>query len=484
MSEIMEVLTPDSDVSGSLRKKAKIVTDFDDNLRSCVNNLHASLNDVRHRLGFGRALAAPQTGLSLRIIVVNLGAAPITLINPEITWRSDAMQSVWDDCLSTPELIVKIQRHQSISLKYQNIHGEFRDWNELPADYSELLQHEYEHLDGVLMIDHAKGDNVLPSAHKSRVCPPVAESRISLSKIQRAHQHINPLFTQSRLFRSSFLSQACKANIWLKDETDNPIACFKGRGAEHYLSTVFSPEDKRPIVCASAGNWGLALAWSCQQRKRPLEVFVPSNANPLKVSKIKALGAKIQHYGDDFDSAKEQAKLYSQQHAYCFLEDGKEVAVSEGAGSIGVELLSKGQHFDAVYIPLGNGALINGVARWVKASSPSTQIIGVVPKGADSMYCSWLQSRAVERDSVNTIADGLAVRSPIPEAVMDMQGLVDKVILVDDPQIQRAMEDAETADSLRLEPSGAVAIAGVIAMSEEQALQGHIAVLLTGANRG
>jgi peptide deformylase len=483
MNKPMSVLIPETDTTGVLRKQAEKVTNFDNGLLDQVGRLHATLDEIRQQLGFGRALAAPQAGISKRIIVMNLGAGPITLINPEITWRSDEMQDVWDDCLSTPDVLVKISRHLSISIHYQDVSGKVHHWHQLSADISELLQHEYEHLAGTLMIDYATADNVLPSSQRNTLPSAEKSSRISLTRIKQAHEHINPTFINSPLVQSDSLSQRINTNVWLKDETQNPIGCFKARGAENYLAILAKAAAKKPIVCASAGNWGLALAWSCHQRNYPLYVFVPVNANAVKVDKIQSLGATIIKSGKDFDDAKQQAKVFSQEQDYLFVEDGKEVSVSEGAGTIGIELLDAKRDLDAVYIPLGNGALISGIACWIKAASPGTKIIGVVPQGADSMYHSWKSSSPVIRNAVNTIADGLAVRIPVPEAVEDIKGIVDDVILVDDEMILQAMQMMEAHDSLILEPSGAAGIAGLLASHHQSSSDENVAVILTGANR-
>jgi peptide deformylase len=226
MPTIMTILTPATDPSGCLRQVAKPVTEFNHSLFHLVSDLHATLNEVRLALGFGRAMAAPQVGISRRIIVINLGAEPITLINPTIIWRSDAMQSVWDDCLSTPDVMVNLERHQSISIRYQDVNGTCRVWEHLPDNLSELLQHEMEHLDGVLMIDHASPEQIIPASQKRLHATTLTSSRISLERIKRSSGHINAAFLQSPLTFSASLSQRFETRLWLKDETDNPIHCF------------------------------------------------------------------------------------------------------------------------------------------------------------------------------------------------------------------------------------------------------------------
>lgn len=123
--------------------------------RDAGRRLHATLADFRARHGFGRAVSAPQIGVARRFIAVNLGEEPFTLINPEITWRSENTFTLWDDCMSFPSLLVRVRRHRSISLRYLDEDGAVQTTPELDRPTSELLQHEIDHLDGVLALDRA-----------------------------------------------------------------------------------------------------------------------------------------------------------------------------------------------------------------------------------------------------------------------------------------------------------------------------------------
>jgi threonine dehydratase len=163
------------------------------------------------------------------------------------------------------------------------------------------------------------------------------------------------------------------------------------------------------------------------------------------------------------------------------VEDGLEREISEGAGSIAVELLEKDAGFDAVLVPLGNGALLNGMARWLKSASPSTRVIGVAAAGAPAMAHSWSRKTVVRDDAVNTIADGVAVRIPVPEAVADMEGIVDDVLLVQDETLVDAMRLAHRHLGLVLEPAGALGVAAVLTRPEQFAGR-HVAVVLSGGN--
>ena len=149
---VLEILT---DENPKLRLVSKPVQLGDPTLQHNVADLAETLRDFRDRAGFGRAISAPQVGIMKRLIVMNLGEGPVALLNPVIVERSSKMQTVWDDCLSVPGRLVEVERHASISVHYQDFDGTDVAWNELAADMAELLQHECDHLDGILMTDRA-----------------------------------------------------------------------------------------------------------------------------------------------------------------------------------------------------------------------------------------------------------------------------------------------------------------------------------------
>jgi peptide deformylase len=124
-------------------------------VRSALERLHATLRAQRAHLGFGRAIAAPQIGCALRLVAFDLGQGARTLANPRIVSRSPATFTLWDDCLSFPELLVRVRRHRSIALEYQDEHGRPQRWQDLAPAESELFQHELDHLDGILALDRA-----------------------------------------------------------------------------------------------------------------------------------------------------------------------------------------------------------------------------------------------------------------------------------------------------------------------------------------
>lgn len=303
--------------------------------------------------------------------------------------------------------------------------------------------------------------------------------RISLDRIAHATRTIDPAFRDTPRHDAKALGGRLGCRVLLKDETATPIRSFKGRGADYFVRTLADPPAR--LVCASAGNFGQGLAWAARSRGLACDVFAATMANPLKVERMRAMGAAVHLAGADFDAAKAAARVHAAALGAPFIEDGREVAISEGAGSLAVELLADQPALDALYVPLGNGALLGGVATWVRARSPATRIIGVCATGAPAMQLSWLRKQIVETERTTTFADGIAVRVPIPEAVDDLDGLVDDIVLVDDDETLRAMRLLRETEGHEVEPGAAVGVAAVV--RDQRRLAGRtVATILTGAN--
>lgn len=307
---------------------------------------------------------------------------------------------------------------------------------------------------------------------------PAAEHRLSLRAIAGAMEAIDPVFLHTPQYECEPLGAALGCRLVVKLETLNPIRSFKGRGAGFFVAGL---ADTARLVCASAGNFGQGLAYACRSRGLPLTVFAGRHANALKITRMQALGATVLRQGDDFDAAKLAAAAYAADTGAQMVEDGLEPRISEGAGTIGLELLQAATPFDALLIPLGNGAMLNGVARWAKAHAPHTQIIAVSAAGASAMVESWRAGRIVSRPQIDTIADGIGVRLPIPAAVADMRGLVDDAVLVEDATLVQAMQLAHRHLGLVLEPSG---VAGIAALLEQRSrfAGARVATVLCGGN--
>lgn len=304
------------------------------------------------------------------------------------------------------------------------------------------------------------------------------ETPISLERIDEAARVIDPVFLNSPQFDCEPLSARLGVTVVLKVECVNPIRTFKGRGTDYLLHRL--PADSTPIVCASAGNFGQGMAYACRKRGRKLTVFAATSASPLKIERMRALGAEVVTTGADFDEAKDAGVAHAKEQGALYVEDGLLAPIAEGAGTIALELTKTEVALDAVFVPLGNGSLVNGMGAWLKRHSPTTRVIAVAAKSAPSMELSWRAGSPITATSA-TIADGIAVRVPIPTAVELMRETVDEVMLVSDDAMVEAMRMLFAESGLMVEPA---AVAGLAAIAQRKAdlEQMRVATPLTGAN--
>ena len=305
-----------------------------------------------------------------------------------------------------------------------------------------------------------------------------APRRITIERIEEASRAIDPVFLRTPQWVCEPLGEELGIRIALKGETLNPIRSFKGRGADWLVRNLPSGA---ALMCASAGNFGQAMAYACRRRGVPLTVYAATNGNPLKIARMRSLGAEVVLAGEDFDAAKGIARAEAAQRGVRFVEDSRDPEPTEGAGTIGLEWLAFPERLDALLVPLGNGALLAGIATVVKARRPGTRVIAVAATGAPAMVESLQSGRLVQHERIATIADGIGVRKPVPEALADLTGLVDGFILVPDDATLDAMRLLHRHAGLVAEPSGAVGLAG--AMQERERFSGQtVGTVICGGN--
>ena len=308
----------------------------------------------------------------------------------------------------------------------------------------------------------------------------MADSMPQIERIEEAVGLIDPVFLHTPAIRSEALDRELGREIVLKVETLTPIRSFKGRGAS-YLLYRLGRAAQAGLVCASAGNFGQGLAHAARRHRVAATVFAATNASPLKIAAMRGFGAAVRLEGADFDAAKVAARAFAAGSGMLFVEDGAHPAIAEGAGTIARELDGADALGDAVLVPLGNGSLVNGVGAWIKARRPGTRVIAVAAAGAPAMANSWREGRAIETPSVATIADGVAVRTPVPEALEAMRSTVDEVVEVDDATILHAMRLAFATLGLVVEPAGAVGLAALLADPALLRSQ-RVSTILCGSN--
>lgn len=297
---------------------------------------------------------------------------------------------------------------------------------------------------------------------------------LDLARIEEASALLDPVFLDSPQFVDEQLCSALGRRVLVKIETLNPLRSFKGRGAD-LLAREFEPGTA--LVCESTGNFGQAIGYAAARHGLSAEVFVPAGINPVKLTRMTSLGVRVHQIGGG--RAEQAAREYATtRRGSVFVEDGRHPRVAEGAGTIGVELLTAGE-IDTVVLPVGDGALITGVARWVKEHAPRTRIVGVCAKGAASMVDSWRAGRVLPTARADTFAEGIAISSPIPESVHRMRMLVDDMVTVDDADMLAAMRTAVATLGVLPEPAGA---AGLAAIATHDLPGELLATVVTGAN--
>lgn len=302
--------------------------------------------------------------------------------------------------------------------------------------------------------------------------------RITLDRIEVAAAAIDPVFLSTPQWVCEPLSDLLGVRVVLKAETLNPIRSFKGRGADWLVQSL---PPGASLMCASAGNFGQAMAYACRARGVPLTVYAAEAANPLKVERMRALGATVVLAGEDFDAAKALARAEAAQRGIRFVEDSRDPEPTEGAGTMGLEWSAFPERLDALFIPLGNGAMLAGIATAIRARLPQTRVVAVAASGAPAMVESLQSGQLVTHERIATIADGIGVRIPVPEALVDLAGLVDEFALVPDELTLRAMRLLHEHAGLVAEPSGAVGLAGIMQAAGQFAGQ-TVGTIVCGGN--
>ncbi len=305
--------------------------------------------------------------------------------------------------------------------------------------------------------------------------------------IRAVHERIDPVFTGSPQFVHEGLSARLGAPVVVKIETVNPIRSFKGRGTwivVHALAGERLLGPDRPVVCVSAGNFGQGVAYAARALGVPAVVFCSTRANPAKVARMRALGATVVEEGEDFDDARGSSETYARGHDATLLVDGDDPRISTGAATIGLEVT------DAVEagvlpapvlaaIPVGNGALINGVGSWLRDAAPGCRVIGVQAEAAAAMALSWRAGRPIDTPTAATYADGIASRIAIPQAVELMSGRVDEMRTVSEAALHEAQAELTDALGITVEGAAAASWAGLLAGATQD---GPALVSITGSN--
>ncbi|MEO8063492.1 MAG: threonine ammonia-lyase, biosynthetic [Pseudomonadota bacterium] len=267
---------------------------------------------------------------------------------------------------------------------------------------------------------------------------------------------------ESPLEAAPRLSRRIGNSVLLKREDMQPVFSFKLRGAYNKIAHLSESVAKRGVICASAGNHAQGVALAAKKRGIPATIVMPQTTPSIKVSAVHDLGGEVVLHGDDYDGAYEHAQTIVRERNLAFVHPFDDPDVIAGQGTIAVEILRQSRgDIDAIFVPVGGGGLIAGIAVYAKYLNPKLKIIGVEPVDAATMYESLRAKKRVTLDRVGIFADGVAVRRVGEEPFRLCREHVDEVVLVDTDEICAGIQDVFEDTRSIVEPAGALAVAGI-----------------------
>ena len=302
---------------------------------------------------------------------------------------------------------------------------------------------------------------------------------ISAETVEQAARDLAPHLKPTPLQFSRAFTDKARCQVHLKLEGMQPIRAFKVRGALNKVLRIPGSERTHGVITASAGNHGMGVAYAALTFGIPATVYVPSNANQLKIEAIKRLGARVVEHGRTYQDAFLEAQRNRGEQTFVPAYDDADVIA--GQGTLGVELLADVAAFDTVIVPIGGGGLIAGIAGYLKQRMPRVKVIGVEPVGAAAMKASFDAGRPVTLERVETIADGLAASRPGDICFEIARQCVDELVLVEEAEMLRAIRLYFEWEHLLAEPAGSAALAALLYHYSPSPSE-RVVVILSGAN--
>ncbi len=280
------------------------------------------------------------------------------------------------------------------------------------------------------------------------------------------------------------LSRRLENRIWIKREDLQSVFSFKLRGAYNKISSLPREACEAGIVAASAGNHAQGVALSAHRLGVKSLIVMPHTTPPIKVAAVRTLGARVVLHGNTYDEAYEHAVALGQEQGLTFIHPYDDPEVIAGQGTVAMELLQQHREdLHAVFVPVGGGGLIAGVAAYIKALRPEIRVIGVEPEEAPCMHEALKKGRRVVLKQVGIFADGVAVRQAGKETFKVARKYVDEVVLVSTDEICAAIKDIFDDTRSMVEPAGALAIAGIKKYLDRTGLTGEQFIAInSGAN--
>ncbi|HEX6049026.1 MAG TPA: threonine/serine dehydratase [Gemmatimonadaceae bacterium] len=304
---------------------------------------------------------------------------------------------------------------------------------------------------------------------------------VPLSGSRAARELVGTRFGPSRLVRATAVSAHIGRDVYLKLENELPTGSFKVRGAYVALWTRTQRTRVSEVVAASTGNHGAAVAWAARELGVAARIFVPLGVNARKAERIRGLGAHLTEVGRGIEDAREAAESYVAGGDAFLLDDATSDDVPAGAGTIGVEIVEQLPGVATLVVPVGDSALVRGVAAAAKSVRADVRVVGVQATGAPAYYRSWKAGHVITTETADTIADGLATTRPTAPNVTGIRALVDEMVLVTDDDLLEAMRLLLGSERIVAEPAGAASVAALM-RGGGSSRSGPVVALITGGN--
>lgn len=302
---------------------------------------------------------------------------------------------------------------------------------------------------------------------------------LTLEKFEEASEIVKKVTQDTKLVYSDYFSAQTGNKVYLKPENMQKTGAYKLRGAYYKISTLSPEERAKGLITASAGNHAQGVAYAAKAFEVKAVIVMPTTTPLIKVERTKSYGAEVVLYGNVYDEACEHAYKLAEENGYTFIHPFDDPAVATGQGTIAMEIIKELPLVDYILVPIGGGGLATGVSTLVKLLNPNIKVIGVEPAGANCMQESVRRGEVTTLDSVNTIADGTAVKTPGEKIFPYIQKNVDEIITVSDDELVVAFLDMVENHKMIVENSGLLTVA---ALKHLQFKDKKVVSILSGGN--
>ncbi|MBS7305812.1 MAG: threonine ammonia-lyase [Lachnospiraceae bacterium] len=302
---------------------------------------------------------------------------------------------------------------------------------------------------------------------------------LTLDKFEEASEVVKRVTKDTKLQYSKFLSDATGNKVYLKPENMQLTGAYKLRGAYYKMSTLSEEERSKGIITASAGNHAQGVAYAAQQYNAKAVIVMPTTTPLIKVNRTKSYGAQVVLHGDVYDEACAKALELAEEEGYTFIHPFDDLTVATGQGTIAMEIFKELPLVDYILVPIGGGGLACGVATLAKLMNSKIKVIGVEPEGAACMKASIEAGKVVTLPSVNTIADGTAVKTPGEKIFPFVKDNLDDIITVPDEDLVVSFLDMVENHKMIVENSGLLTVA---ALKQLDVKNKKIVSILSGGN--